>query len=222
MDKYNLLHIQGFHDLPLPNRFYRQEPASTRLAILFPGLGYNPDLPLLYFTQQLLLRHGVDLLQMRPDYTSSAFQSLSNDGQLEVMARDAAAALQTGLAQGEYQQAILAGKSIGTLSMAMVLPLVDMPEPPITLWLTPLLRQAPLVEAALDCQAPSFYIVGSGDPTYLPAAMDLVQRRTAAKVFIAEGANHSLEIPGDPLKSLDILRRGMAELSAFLDQALEV
>ena len=221
MDKFTPLLIRGFQDLPLPNRFYRQEPAATRLAILFPGLGYNPDLPLLYYTQQLLLAHGVDLLQLRPEYATRAFQSLSNQEQFEVMAGDAAAALQAGLAQGDYQQVILAGKSIGTLSMALLLPQVDLPLPPITIWLTPLLRQAIVVDAALDCQAPAFYLVGSSDPTYVPATMSLIQKRTPAQVFVAEGANHSLEIPGETVRSLDILRQGMGELSSFLAQALE-
>jgi hypothetical protein len=221
MIKPGLLSIQGYQNQPLPNRFYRQEPPAAHLAVLFPGLGYHPDLPLLYYTHQVLLAHGFDTLQLRPDYQTEAFQSASAEGRLEWMAADAAAALKAGLAQGNYQRVALAGKSIGTLSMALCLPFIETPRLPITIWLTPLLREALVVEAALNCQAPLFFIAGTGDSTFVPATMALIQKRTGAQVFLAENANHSLEIPDAPLKSLDFLTQSMGALSGFLDQAME-
>src|SRR5450759_961364 len=215
------LAISGYQNAPVPNRFFRQEPPATHLAILFPGLGYNPDLPLLYYTQQVLLAQGLDVLQLRPNYLGDVFQALSQDERLEWLLQDSAAAFKAGLAQGNYRRVVLGGKSIGTLSMALCLPLIEMPQPPITLWLTPLLHETPVIEAALECQVPPFFMAGTGDSTYSSAAMGLIQKRTGAQVFLAENANHSLEIPGEPLKSLEILAKGMGALSEYLRRAME-
>ena len=215
-----VLPIIGKTGQPFPNRFFRQEPATTALAVIFPGMGYNTDMPLLYYTGLMLRMHGADVLQVRADYMAAGFQSLSPEERLGRLAADASTGIAGGLAQGDYQQLILAGKSIGTLSMALALQLVDLPQPPVTIWLTPLFRESLLVEAAAECQAPSLFIAGTGDPTYIPAAMTFIQKRIPARVHLVEKANHSLETPDDPYQSLDNLKETMRVLSNFLDEVM--
>jgi predicted alpha/beta-hydrolase family hydrolase len=212
------LSIAGYVEAPVPNLFFRQGGTSGKLAVIFPGLRYSCDMPLLYYSTNLLLQHGVDVLQLHTDYTQPGFQSASRPEQAEWMFADALAGVRTGRSQGNYTRLILAGKSIGTLVMASLAAKGEAAEAGM-IWLTPLLHQPQLVEAALRCKSPALFAVGTGDSTYDPAALARIRTATGAKALILENANHSLEIPGDAFRSLHMLNQVMQavdELMALL------
>ncbi len=220
MSPQSTLPIRASNGLPLANRFFRRSHPTNRLALVLPGINYTADMPLMYYTTQVLQFHGADVLQLRPDYQAPAFQNTPVEGRLSWMANDMRAGLAAGLAAGSYQQVILAGKSIGTLSMALLLAQSSGLDPSVTVWLTPLLHDPLVVKAALAHGGPSFFMASSGDKTFDPQAMQSIQDHTRAQAWIAEGADHSLEIPGDPLQSLSLLLAGMQALSAFLVEVL--
>ncbi|MGA3093919.1 MAG: hypothetical protein ABSD79_00855 [Dehalococcoidales bacterium] len=220
MSPRSTLPITAANGQPLPNRFLRQKQAANRLALVLPGINYNVDMPMIYYTTQVLQFYGADVLQLRPDYQEPAFQNAPVEGRLSWMAHDTRAGLAAGLAAGSYQQVILAGKSIGTLSMALLLAQSAGLDPAVTIWLTPLLHDSLVVKAAQEHAGPSFFMAGSGDKTFDPHVMQRIKDRVAVQVWIAEGADHSLEIPGDPLQSLKILLAGMQALSTFLAEVL--
>jgi hypothetical protein len=210
------LPITASNGQPLANRFFRQSQPTNRLALVLPGINYNADMPLIYYTTQVLQIHGADVLQLRLDYQDLAYQKAPVEGRLSWMAHDAHAGLAAGLAAGSYQQVILAGKSIGTLSMALLLAQSAGLDQAVTVWLTPLLHDPLVVTAALGHAGSSFFMAGSDDKTFDPQTMQRIKDRTAAQVWIAEDADHSLEIPGDPLQSLNLLLAGMQALFSFL------
>jgi hypothetical protein len=214
------LPISSSDGLPLANLFLQREPPTNRLAMVLPGINYNADMPLIYYLTQVLQFHAIDVLQLRPDYQSPAFQKAPVEERLSIMAHDTRAGLSAGLAAGSYQQVILAGKSIGTLSMALLLAASTGLDQAVTVWLTPLLHDPLVVKAAQGHAGPSFFMAGSGDKTFDPQAMQRIQDHTAAQVWVAGGADHSLEIPGDPLQSLNFLVSGMQAFSTFLSGVL--
>jgi len=220
MAKFSSLNITGYNKNPLSNLLLCLEQPAEHLALVLPGLGYNADMPLLYYSSRLLLERKCDVLQLRPDYQGRVFQAASQEERRERMYEDAAAGLQAGLDQGPYKKLVLVGKSIGTLGMALLINEFKNLGSPVTIWITPLLREVLVVDAALACAAPAFFMVGTADSTFDPAALGYIQKKTGAQAWKAENANHSLELPQDPLAFLDLLRKGMEVLSAFLDQAL--
>jgi len=131
------LEIAGFAGKPLPNRFFRQEQDTARLGIIFPGLGYNSDMPLLYYPAKLLVERGADVLQLRPDYNMREFQSLSGEERARQAFADATAALHAGLAERSYQHVTIVGKSIGTMALAHLLATEAQLADAVTVWLTP-------------------------------------------------------------------------------------
>ena len=215
-----ILPITASTGQPLANRFLRRSQPTNRLALVLPGINYTADMPLIYYTTKVLQFHGIDVLQLRPDYQEPGFQKAPVEERLSRMAQDANAGLAAGLAAGSYQQIILAGKSIGTLGMALLLASSTGLDPAIAVWLTPLLHDHLVVKAAEGHTGPSFFMAGSDDETFDPQVMQRIVNKTAAQVWIAEGADHSLEIPGNPLQSLNILLSGMQALSTFLTGAL--
>ena len=220
MAQFTRLNITGGDRLPLANLFLRQEHTTDRLALILPGLGYNMDMPLLYYPAELLVQKGCDVLKIRPDYQAPAIAGAPQEERLERFYADAAASLQVGLTQRSYHKLVLVGKSIGTISLALLIKRFPNLGKPLTIWITPLLHEPHVIEAALTCRGASFFMVGSADTSFDPIALKTIQERTGALAWVAENANHSLELPGDPLASLALLGSGMHALYAFRDQTL--
>ena len=217
MDEYEIttLAIADHRGEAIPNRFYRQKGQASRLGVIFPGMRYTCDMPLLHTTTDLLLQHGADVLQLHTDYTGPAFQSASGREQLERLAGDALAGVRVGRKQRNYTDLLLAGKSIGTLAMASLLAKGGESHA-AAIWITPLLHQPDLVETARKHPAPALFLASTSDQTYDPQAMRSILEAGVAKALILEGANHSLEIPGDALRSAELLKQVAQTIDQFL------
>jgi hypothetical protein len=190
----------------VPNRFYRQADQPPSLAILFPGLRYTCDKPLLHYTTFALSTLGMDVLQLWPEYTRTEFASLSQAEQVLSNVEDGRSALQAGQGQRSYNQLVLVGKSIGTLTMALLIGQGDTSfAQAATIWLTPLLNLPMVAQAAQSLQGRALIAGGSGDATFDPQVLQAVRARPGLKILEFEAANHSLEIPGDPQRSVQYL-----------------
>ena len=215
--EFRSLDIGGYLQKSLPNSFLQQTGKAHTLAIIYPGLRYSCDKPLLYYLSRIMLERGADVLQVRSDYTVRDFQVAPQNEKVDWIATDALAAMQTALAQREYYHLILIGKSIGTLAMTSVLN-YELHMGKVAIWITPLLYEQELVQAALSFSGPAYFLLGSGDPTFQSDALATIQANTDAQALIIEGANHSLEIPDDTMRSIKIIEECMQGIAHFLDE----
>jgi hypothetical protein len=201
------------------DQFFRQSDRARCLALVLPGLNYTCEMPLLYYATHLLLEHGCDVLQVRADYTRPEFQTLGKMEQAQRLGADSGTALQAALTArpdgGGYEQIYLLGKSIGTISMAFLLSAFpDLPHKPI--WLTPLLRQPLLVEAALNWKGPAFWIASREDHTFDPAAWTRVEGTLHQQHLLLDRGNHRLEVPGDIETTLANLKSVLLTIRKFI------
>ena len=210
------LPLIGYGSRDISNRFFSQLDPAEELAILLPGLNYTCDMPLLYYPTRLLLGRGADVLQLFTDYTTPAFQGASPREQAKRMAEDARAALHTGRSQRLYRRLILVGKSIGTLALAQLINEENCVDA-TTIWLTPLLRQPPVVRAASRCTGPALFVVGTGDATYDPAVLEKIRQQTNAQALVIESVDHSLELRRDPITSLQVMQTVVRGIADFLN-----
>jgi predicted alpha/beta-hydrolase family hydrolase len=218
MPEYNSssLHIDGYFNLAVPNTFLRLKQDSNKLAVMFPGLGYTCHMPLLYYATEILLGYEYDVLQLNTDYTRRDYQFSSREERASWILTDSQAAVHCGLAQREYTSLILIGKSIGTMAMAGIINInVDLTI--ATIWLTPLLNQPYLVNAALCFKGPALFIGGTGDQTYLLDVLNRIEEKNNARILIVDGADHSLEIKDDIPRSLNILDKSLHTIIQFLN-----
>ena len=216
--KITSIPITGYAGKTVPNRFFRQgeaarTPAAPILAVLFPGLNYTCDMPLLFYPLKLLLARGAEVLQVRADYTVPAYRSMPPEERAAWLAADAIAAVQAARFQGEYARLVLVGKSIGTIALAS---LVSLEPQAITIWLTPLLRNPLVTAAAEQNRAAALFIAGTADDLYDAVALKRIQSATQAEAELIEGGDHSLEIEGDFFASLRSLERTMRAVDGFL------
>ena len=185
----------------------RVEGAPDRVALLIPGYGYSPDRPLLHFAGAVFQKYGWTTQQVwwpeRPpqqdgedfDLWSARLRSFVRAHLEQVLERETAPTI------------ALAGKSMGTFAAATAADR-DLPG----LWLTPVLRDSELPGDLRRGSAPFLLVGGSADPVWDPA----VARSFGRPVHEAEGADHGLEISGDPVRSADILRDATAAMDAFV------
>jgi len=217
--KITSLPINGYGGKSVPNRFFRQEGTANTLAVLFSGLNYSCDMPLLFYPLKLLLRRGAEVLQVRADYTVTAYRSLPPGERDAWLAADAQAAVQaarqTAHSQAAYERLVLVGKSIGTIALAS---LVSLEPQAVTIWLTPLLRNPLVTAAAEQNRGAALFVAGTADDLYDAAALKRIQAATQSEAELIEGGDHSLEIEGDFFASLRALEQVMRAVAGFLDR----
>lgn len=211
--KITALAITGYAGKTLPNRFFRQEGPAPTLAVLFPGLNYSCDMPLLFYPLKLLLGRGAEVLQVRVDYTVPEYRNLPPADRAAWLAADAIAAVQAARRQGAYERLVLVGKSIGTIALASLVP---HEQQAITIWLTPLLRNPLVTEAAEQNRSPALFVAGTADDLYDAAALQRIQAASQAAAELIPGGDHSLEIAGDFFASLCALEQTMRAVDGFL------
>ena len=73
---------------------------------------------------------------------------------------------------------------------------------PQCVWLTPILRNDHLCAQIKQRPCPSLFVVGTADSHYDPVKLAEVQQATDGEAMVIQNADHSLEIPGDIVKSI--------------------
>jgi len=221
MNQPSQLHISSPNGRQLSNLFFRADHPRNWLALMLPGLGYTADMPLLYYSKMLLLNRGVDVLQLMPATRSEEFQALDWESRRNWLRSDMLAGLDAGLAQHNYAGIVLVGKSIGTICIALGLQTAQSRLPICVGWLTPIFREEIVMDAALSCIGPSFFLCGGADNTFQADKLDLILKSNQeAQALIINGADHSLEIEGEEDKTLQALQEGMQAFASFLDSTL--
>jgi dienelactone hydrolase len=213
--KITSIPISGYAGKTVPNRFFRQEGARRTLGVLFPGMNYSCDMPLLFYPLKLLLARGVEVLQVRADYTVPEYKFLPSHERAAWLAADAQAVVQAARQQGKYDKLVLVGKSIGTIALAS---LVSREPDAITIWLTPLLRNPLVTATAEKNRGAALFVAGTADDLYEAAALKRIQATTQAEAELIEGGDHSLEVEGDFSASLRALEQTMRAMAGFLDR----
>jgi hypothetical protein len=170
------------------------EGDASRCAVLLPGVRYFSQAPLLWFAREQAQARGwsvVELDERAPD----------DEEPFEWMRGRAQAAL---AAAAGAQLIVVIGKSLGSVAA----PMVSGP----AVWLTPLLIRPEIAEAIGSATAPTLLVGSPDDPTW---AGGQVPDNPVLEVLELEGLDHSLQVSGDPLASLDVLRTVTERVGAF-------
>lgn len=208
------------NDISIANTYFCHEKKSDHLSLILPGLNYTCDMPLLYYTTQVMLATGADVVQVKYDYTRmQARQASSLTERFSQMKVDVIQMAQLALQQREYKHLILIGKSLGTLAIPYLLK-ENLPVPPQTcIFLTPILHELmPALELIQQC-CHTFYVIGTQDHYYDPDLITHFRTENTDNFMTIDGANHSLEIPGEIMQSLSQLEIIIKRIQLFCKEA---
>ncbi|WP_437813545.1 hypothetical protein [Sorangium sp. So ce1078] len=208
--------VAGYRGRTLRNHLVRQGGPAAWLAIVFPGLGYTCDMPLLYYATCVLTAAGADVLQVHHDYRSGVFSTLSPEDQLECVAADALASYRDVSAPGTCSRVTLVGKSLGTIALATLATSGELRGHVEAAWLTPTLKTPELTSRLRGWSGRSLVVAGDADPHFDRDILAELEGQGDITSVIVPGADHALETPDGPTANLGILTRVMDALDRFV------
>jgi hypothetical protein len=180
-----------------PGEALLHEGDPGRCAVVLPGIAYFSQAPLLWFAREAAQAGGWSVLELT--------ERAPRDEEPFAWMRDRAARALD--AAGADTVAVI-GKSLASAAAPLAaergLPAV---------WLTPLLDRPEVVGALEAATAPALLVGSPADPTW---GEGVVPEGASIEVLELEGLDHSLEVAGDPLASLDVLRRVTERVGLFL------
>jgi pimeloyl-ACP methyl ester carboxylesterase len=171
--------------------------AADRVVVVLPGALYLPFAPLLWFAREVALARGWSVLEVWDEY-----RDRSEDPWRWVFERAEAALRHVGDAPTALVTKSISSRAV-TIAVEQGLP---------GIWLTPLLRNDDIAVGFEQLSAPALVVGGTADESWDGE----LARRAGHEVLELEGANHSLQLEGDPLASIDALRRVVERMDAFV------
>lgn len=181
---------------------------DRRLAVLFPGIGYHCDKPLMYYSAKLAKAAGYEVLPV--PYAGFPEKARGDADKLRAsleIARTQAGDMLAPVRWADYGDLLFIGKSIGTLvasEFAMERALNVR-----CVLLTPLEATFPFVRG----RAVAFH--GTADPWARTDAIVAACREKGVALWLTEGANHSLET-GDVARDVRTLSETLDRIDAFI------
>lgn len=181
---------------------------EKRLAVIFPGVGYHVDKPLLYYSRKLAKEYGYEVVCA--DYGTLP-SGIKGDAQKMYKAYEQALANVTaGLSDvdfGSYDQVLFISKSIGTAVAASFDAINHIGAGQI--YYTP-------VEASFQAIGTEGIVFhGTGDDWAKTEAISRECEKRGLPLYLTENANHSMET-GDTLQDLEILQTIMKETRQYI------
>lgn len=110
----------------------------------------------------------------------------------------------------------MSGKSLGTLALGHLLTCESKLRDAEAIWLTPLLRDEELRAQIRKVNQRSLLIIGTRDTNYDAAYLNAIKTRAQWKIFVFDGADHSLEVAGHLSGSIKLLGKVMGEIEQFV------
>ena len=175
---------------------------SNQLAVLFPGIGYHIDKPLLYYSAKLARARGYDLLAVQYPALPTGLR-----GHAEKIEQARLQAMQI-VEQTAYDRVFFLSKSIGTAIAARYA--VRQGIHPRQVYYTPIEQALPY----LDPTGIAFH--GTADPWADTEMITDGCRKIGIPLYLTENANHSMET-GDTLHDIFILHDIMDETAHWMD-----
>jgi hypothetical protein len=175
----------------------QHEGDASRCAVILPGIRYFSQAPLLWFAREAAQAGGWSVVEVdeRAPRDREPFEWMRGQAERALEAASGA------------ERIVVIGKSLGSVAAT----LVSGP----AIWLTPLLNQPDVAGAIGSATAPTLLVGSTADPTWAGGA---VPENASIEVLELEGLDHSLQLTGDPIASVDVLRDVTARVGAFLER----
>ena len=182
--------------------------SKKKLAVLFPGIGYHCDKPLLYYAARLAKSEQYEVLPV--PYTGFPEKVRGNAGRMrecfEIAWSEADKILKP-VNWSAYNNILFIGKSIGTIVGSAYAEEKGLAVHSILL--------TPLADTFRYVYGNAVAFHGTADPWAQTDRIVEACRESGIPLYLTEGANHSLET-GDVRRDVDILRDAILRIEAFI------
>ncbi len=166
-----------------------------KLAVVFQGIGYNADKPLLYYSKKLAAKYGFEIIEVKfSNIDKSVLREKKNIPEEFDKAIKQTEDTLADINLPEYDEILFVSKSIGTVAAAAYEAKNDLKVKQV--FFTPLEQTFEYVK-----EGNGLVFFGTADPFIEPARVKDLCIKTDMTYHIYEGANHSLET-GDVAKDV--------------------
>lgn len=176
-----------------------------KLVILFPGAGYGLDCPLLYYADFLFETKGYERLHMKYQDILS-YVDVPVEDKIELLRQYIWEQVKD-VDFGQYQEVVFLSKSVGGTEAGVIAEKLGVNVKQIFL--------TPVEGSELYLQNDSLVIIGTNDKAY--SLYKKICEEKSVKVLYVDGADHSLEILGEPFTSIHVLE----EVMHFIEMEIE-
>lgn len=181
---------------------------NKRTAVIFPGIGYHTDKPLLYYGKKLARAHGYEIVEV--SYGGFPRDVKGNEEKMRDAFLSALAQAEEFLAEtdfGSCDEALFISKSVGTAVAAAYAKKHGIRARHIYF--------TPVAQSFMFMDRGGVVFHGTSDPW---VDTETVRKGCAERnlpLYVTENANHSMET-GDVGRDLEILSEIMRQCEAFL------
>lgn len=199
-----------------------------KIAVLFPGVGYHTDKPLLYYSKKLAKYLGFEILEVAyPPLPSGIKGSPDKMEEAFLLARAQIEDQLSSIPFARYDSVVFLSKSIGTALAASYAGDHDLPAQHV--YYTPVAASFPFIKETLKsirpikvtapkddtCRPKQIGFHGTADSWAETTQIQALAKQINLPLHLIPNADHSLET-GDVLKDLDILKEVMTQTFHFL------
>jgi len=177
------------------NVLWRHAPQAAVLVVLFPGMAYPIDAPLLRFARLSALAQGQDVLEL--EYAFQAVRAPLGEGAEEALVAEVREVVERAR-PATYRRLLFVSKSLGTRIAPAVAQAAGLRVDHVLL--TPVPSTIPTIEGS-----GAWVVAGDADPVLPRPWLDRLAQDGTLRLKVIRGGDHALEIPGDVARSLDAL-----------------
>lgn len=168
------------------------EVGSKTICFMFSGAGYNYDKPLFYYSTMVMLQNKIDIVRIHYSYDEHTMKKPIEEI-TKIMMDDINPVILEVLKNGQYNDTIFLGKSLGTIPIANELMKKDEFLKSKMILLTPLLRFDSIFDSIFNSQHHGLFVIGDKDHHYNSNQIDRLSNSNL-KIEVVQNANHSLDI----------------------------
>ena len=193
----------------------------SKIAVLFPGIGYTCDKPLLYYSAKLAAEKGFEVVRVPyGNFPSNVKGNAEKMYQSFVSAREQSEDILKDVDWGSYDEIVFFSKSVGTvvaLSYAsehgidarqvLYTPLKETFKFPVA--------AAGAADASDAGKSRAIAFHGTGDPWAQTEDIIKICEEKGVPLYLTKDANHSLEC-GKAIKDIKTIRKVMRTVKEFL------
>lgn len=194
----------------IPYSLIEQKEETKNLVIVLPGAGYTTQAPLLRFTTGLFYNKGFDVLHINYTYNRQELSELHE----EDFTRDVQLFIDHAIKNKNYNNYYIVAKSVGTIALSNLLNHTMFKEAKVV-WLTPLLQKDVVFNAMVNSDHKGLCMIGDKDSCFIVERFESLKNNSNLLLKVINGGNHSLELDEDPIKSIDLLKSVMIDISEF-------
>lgn len=190
---------------------HSKECTNKKLAVIFPGIGYHTDKPLLYYSKKLAGERAYEIIEVKYGELPTGVK-----GNAKKMREAFALALQYATEQlaavcfADYEEVLFISKSVGTAVAAAYAASRHIQARQI--------YYTPVAESFEAITQEGIVFHGTADPWADTAVIQAECEKQNLPLYLTEQANHSMET-GNVGRDLVILREIMEKSAAYMDRA---